>query len=160
MNPLKICVTGATLLFAASAYAQEAEFSKVDVLIDLNGGSLANAINFWPEIEADMEAVMLQRISTIYDPNGLHVNVSVTEISNDGTRALVDKGEFNTLRGLAYIREEEGGAVIDALAFGVRAQPWELGLVDGMTTLADKEEFYLAMLNRFADSMVSTINGE
>ncbi|CAN0596407.1 unnamed protein product, partial [Ectocarpus sp. 12 AP-2014] len=158
MNPLKICVTAAALLFSASATAQEAKFSEIDVLIDLSGGESANAIDFWPEIEADMEAIMLQRISTIYDPNGLYVTVSVTEISLDGTRGLVDKGEFNTLRGLAYVREEEGGAVIDALAFGLRAQPWEVGVVDGMTTLADKEDFYVAMLNRFADSMVSTIN--
>ncbi len=158
MNPFKTGVAGAALLFATMTHAQDAKFSEIDVSIELNGAASANAMAYWPDIETDLEAIMLQRISSVFDPNGLFVNVSVTEISMDGETELVDKGDFNTLRGLAYVREEQGGPVIDAVAFGLRAEIWQLGLTDEMTNLDGKEEFYVTMLNRFADNLVNRVN--
>ena len=156
MNGFKSYVVAA-MLFVTPIHAEQAEFSEVDVVIQLRDEN-SNAMALWPAIETDMEAIIRQRISTIYNPNGLHVDVSVGEISFDGVTTLED--EFNTLKGLALVREEVDGPVIDTLEFGRRAQTWDVVLKEGMTVLPDKEEFYIAMLNRFADSLVDAVNGE
>lgn len=159
MNALKVCAAILTLVLATPTHAQDVEFSEIDVTIQL-GDSASNALRLWPAIEADMEAIMRQRISTIYNPNGTHVDVSVSEISLDGETALTGKGEFNTLRGIAFLRDSKDGPITKTMNFGLRAQTWEAVLKDGMTVLPDKEEFYLALLNKFADSLVTTVNGE
>lgn len=155
MKNLKVIATGAVFAFTMFAQANAAEFREVDVSVQLDATS--NALGFWPSIEPDMEAVMAQRITTIYNPNGLHVTVSLDEVSNDGTRALPDGGQFNTLGGLALVRKEPNGPVINVVEFAVTALPWQLGIEDGMFVLNDKADFYNAMLNHFADEMVVQI---
>jgi hypothetical protein len=157
---LIVIATSAAIAVATLAHAQEAEFSEIDVSIQLGDVNASNALKFWPTIEPDMEAVMRQRVSTIYNPNGLYVTVSVNEISFDGTRILSDDGEFNTLRGVAIIRDNASGPVVEVEEFGLRAQPWEVSVKDGMFVLADRADFYNAMLNNFADEMVTEINEE
>lgn len=156
MNCLKIIAAGAVFAFATLAPATAAEFREVDVSIQLNADS-SNALGFWPSIEPDMEAVMKQRISTIFNPNGLHVTVSLDTVSNDGSGTLADSGEFNTLGGLALVRKEPNGPVVNVVEFSVTALPWQLGIEDGMFVLNDKADFYTAMLNHFADEMVTQI---
>ena len=160
LNILRVITASAAIAFAPVAYAQEAEFSEVDVFVQLGDSSTANALRFWPTIEPDMEAVMRQRISTLYNPNGFHVTVNLSEVSLDGTKSLSDDGAFNTLRGLAILRETPDGPVVKMQEFGLRAQPWEVSVTEGMFVLNDKAEFYNAMLNNFADEMVTQINGE
>lgn len=158
LNKLIVFVSSIALATASITHAQDAEFSEVDVTIQLEDASASNALQLWPTIEPDMEAIMRQRISTIYNPNGLLVTVSVNEISLDGTKILSDDGAFNTLRGVAIIREKNGGPVVAVEEFGLRAQPWELSINDDMFALSDKADFYNAMLNNFADEMVTEIN--
>ncbi|MEO9826617.1 MAG: hypothetical protein ABJF50_19615 [Paracoccaceae bacterium] len=160
MNILKVITTSAIVGIASVANAQEKEFSEVDVTIQLGDAGGSNALNFWPEVETDMEAVIRQRVSTLYNPNGLNVSLNVTEISLDGSKDLPGDGAFNTLRGVAMIREDANGPVVAFEEFGLRAQPWETSIKDGMFLLADKADFYNAMLNNFANELVTVINEE
>lgn len=154
MSIFKFIATSAAIACATVSYAQVAEFSEIDVTVQLGE---SNALDLWPDIEPDMEAVMNQRITSIYNPNGLHVTISLDEVSLNGTKTLSDDGEFNTLSGLALVRKEDGGPVVQVVEFSHRAQPWEVGIADGMFILSDKADFYVAMLNRFADEMVTQI---
>lgn len=157
MVKLKAIAAGAVFAFSMLAQAQAAEFREVDVSLQLGDSSVSNALGFWPSLEPDMEAVMKQRISTIYNPNGLHVTVSLDEVSFDGTKILNDGGEFNTLGGLAIVREEPSGPVVKVIEFGLTALPWQVSIEEGMFVLNDKADFYNAMLNHFADEMVTQI---
>ena len=157
VNKLIVFATSVAISAATLSHAQDAEFSEIDVSIQL-GDADANALQFWPTIEPDMEAIMRQRISTMYNPNGLVVTVSLNEVSLDGTKILADDGTFNTLRGVAIIRENAEGPVVAVEEFGLRAQPWEVSVSDDMFLLSDKADFYNAMLNNFADEMVTEIN--
>ena len=157
MKTLTLLAAGAAIAFASTASAQDVKFADIDVTVELSDVENSNALDFWPTLEADMERVMTERVAPMYAPDGLDVDVSVTEVSLSGSNLLSDEGEFNTLQGWVYVRDENNGNLVDNFKINLRAETGQVGLQDGMIVLPDMKDFYVALLNAFADKTVERV---
>ena len=157
MKTLNIIAIGAAVAFASTATAQDVKFADIDVSVELKDVENANALEFWPTIEADMEKVMTERVASMYSPDGLDIDVNLIEVSLSGSNLLKDEGEFNTLQGWVYVRDENNGNLVDNFNIKLRAETGQVGLQDGMIVLPDMQDFYVALLNAFADKTVEKV---
>ena len=157
MKTLNMIAIGAAFAFASTATAQDVKFADIDVSVELKDVENANALDFWPTIEADMERVMTERVASMYAPDGLDIDVNLTEVSLSGSNLLKEEGEFNTLHGWVYVRDENNGNLVDNFNIKLRAETGQVGLQDGMIVLPDMQDFYVALLNAFADRTVEKV---
>jgi hypothetical protein len=157
MKPLVLLTTTAALSFATIAGAQPVKFADIDVTVELGDVQNANALEYWPTIEADMERVMTDRVSENYAPDGVDIDVSVTEVSLSGSKLLSDGGEFNTLKGWVYVRDENNGNLLDTFHINLRAETGEVGWQDGAIKLPAMQAFYDALLEAFADKTFTQV---
>ncbi|NNE89700.1 MAG: hypothetical protein HKN27_16655 [Silicimonas sp.] len=149
--------TAAALSMATIATAQDVKFADIDVTVELRDVENANALDYWPTIEADMEKVMTDRVASMYAPDGLDIDVSVTEVSLSGSTLLKEQGEFNTLQGWVYVRDENNGNLVDNFKINLRAETGQVGLQDGQIKLPEMQAFYDALLGAFADKTVERV---
>ena len=155
-----VLTTAVALSIATVAPAQDVKFADIDVTVELSDVENANALDYWPTIEADMEKVMTDRVASMYSPDGLDIDVSVTEVSLSGSTLLKDQGEFNTLQGWVYVRDENNGNLVDNFKINLRAETGQVGLQDGQIKLPEMQAFYDALLTAFADKTVERVVDE
>ncbi|MEO9822923.1 MAG: hypothetical protein ABJF50_00715 [Paracoccaceae bacterium] len=157
MKNLMLLTTTAAISLASFASAQEVSISDIDVTVELKDVENANALDYWPTIEADMEKVMNERVSSVYAPDGVDIDVSVTEVSLSGSKLLENGGEFNTLHGWIYVRDENNGNLMDTYNIKLRAETGSVGWQDGAVKLPEMQAFYDALLEAFADKTMARV---
>ena len=65
---------------AGAAFAQDtALIAEADVKVELDDVN-ANALDYWPDIEKDLEAKLAEKIAPIYSGDGYDITVSLSEI--------------------------------------------------------------------------------
>lgn len=158
MKNLMLLTTATAISLASFASAQDVTFGAIDVTVELSDVENANALDYWPTIEADMEKVMTERVSAFYAPDGVDIDVSVTEVSLSGSQLLSNGGEFNTLQGWVYVRDENNGNLLDSFHINLRAETGQVGWQDGAIKLPEMQAFYDALLEAFADKTVARVN--
>lgn len=153
MTILRPIMAGLLISTATAAYSESVTVKEVDVISEMSDVQGKAAENFYPEIEADLEAAVTERL-TMDGENGHTVKVRLTEMSLDGN-PMTDGG-FNKLGGWVYVYPpveanegsndlpenqpiDEFNIELDATAMGDGIQP---GTVD----------FYVAMIGTFAKS--------
>lgn len=157
MKNLMLLTTAAAISMATIATAQDVSFADIDVTVELGDVENANALDYWPSIEADMEKVMTERVSTFYAPDGVDIDVSVTEVSLSGSKLLSDGGEFNTLQGWVYVRDENNGNLLDTFHINLRAETGTVGWQDGAVKLPEMQAFYDTLIEAFAEKTVEGV---
>lgn len=157
MKTLMLLTTSATLCVATLASAEQVSFSDIDVTVELGDVQNANALEYWPKIEADMEKVMTERVSAFYAPDGVDIDVSITEVSLSGSKLLSEGGEFNTLKGWVYVRDENNGNLLDTFHINLRAETGQVGWQDGAIKVPEMQAFYEALLEAFAEKTVAQV---
>ena len=158
MKNLMLLTTAAAISLASIVSAQDVTFGDIDVTVELGDVENANALDYWPSIEADMERVMSERVSAFYAPDGVDIDVSVTEVSLSGSKLLSNGGEFNTLQGWVYVRDENNGNLLDTFHINLRAETGAVGWQDGAVKLPEMQAFYDALLEAFAEKTVEGVN--
>ena len=158
MKNLMLLTTATAISLASFASAQDVTFGDIDVTVELSDVENANALDYWPSIEADMERVMSERVSAFYAPDGVDIDVSVTEVSLSGSQLLANGGEFNTLQGWVYVRDENNGNLLDTFHINLRAETGTVGWQDGAVKLPEMQAFYDALLEAFAEKTVEGVN--
>ena len=157
MKTLMLLTTTAALSFATLASAEGVTFSDIDVTVELGDVQNANALEYWPTIEVDMEKVMTDRVSAYYAPDGVDIDVSISEISLSGSKFLSEGGEFNTLKGWVYVRDENNGKLLDSFHINLRAETGQVGWQNGAIKVPEMQAFYEALLEAFADKTVAKV---
>lgn len=157
MKNLMLLTTAAAISMATFATAQDVAFADIDVTVELGDVENANALDYWPSIEADMEKVMTERVSAFYAPDGVDIDVSVTEVSLSGSKLLSDGGEFNTLQGWVYVRDENNGKLLDTFHINLRAETGTVGWQDGAVKLPEMQAFYDTLIEAFAEKTVQGV---
>lgn len=152
-----ILAIGAAFAFASLATAQGVKFADIDVTVELDDVENANALSYWPTIEADLERVMTERVASMYAPDGVDIDVSVTEISLSGSKLLENGGEFNTLQGWIYVRDENNGNLLDSFNIKLRAETGQVGWQDGAVKLPEMQAFYDTLIETFAERTVKRV---
>jgi hypothetical protein len=154
-----------TILFAAGfafagavaastvAFAQDANaISEVDVKAELGDVKDANALEFWPNLETDLEKVIMAEAGPLVAEDGYDLVVSLKEVSLSGSTLLSGEGEFNRLEGWVYfipdgqtVAQDQEPIIIEAVTAPIPADA--IGVI-----VPDKPVYYAAMLQGFAAS--------
>lgn len=170
MTPMKTFVSGtAALLVAASAtfsvseaLAQETKtlISEADVVVELEDVN-ANALDYWPAIEADLEEKLAEKIAPYHSGDGHDITVRLSEISIDGSALLGNEGEFNTLVGWVYIREKDNPEPVESIGLSLTATTAETTVASQTAIIIPpaRNAFYEALLDRFAERTVEEVQG-
>lgn len=158
MKTLILLTTATMLSMTTMAAAEDTTFADIDVTVELGDVENANALDYWPSIEADMEKIMTERVASMYAPDGVDIDVAITEVSLSGSKLLSEGGEFNTLQGWVYVRDENNGNLLDTFHINLRAETGQVGWQDGAIKLPEMRAFYDALLEAFADKTVARVN--
>lgn len=149
---------------AGAAFAQDtALIAEADVKVELDDVN-ANALDYWPDIEKDLEAKLAEKIAPIYSGDGYDITVSLSEISIDGSALLGADGEFNTLKGWVYIREQGNPDPVDSVGLSLTAVTGDVTATASENTLVtitapQRGDFYDALLDRFAERTIEEVQG-
>ena len=144
---------------AASAVAQDnALIAEADVKVDLDDVD-ANALQYWPNIEKDLEAKLAEKIEPLYSGDGYDITVSLSEISIDGSALLGNEGEFNTLKGWVYIREQGNPDPVDSVGLSLTAKTGDVDPAADIVIAPSQNAFYDALLDRFAERTIEEVQG-
>ena len=130
---------------------------EVDVKAELGDVNQANALDYWPTIEDDLENVIRARAGSMVSDDGYDVVVSLREVSLSGSTLLSGEGEFNKLEGYAYfipggetVAQEQDLISIEAVTAPVPADAVAV-IVPG------KPVYYAAMLEGFASKTMEIL---
>ena len=81
--------------------------SSIEVEADFDAVQTEKASNFWPSIEADLEAQLSERLAPYAGDNGLDVKVVIRELSLDATAADRTYRDLNGIEGVVAVRAQD-----------------------------------------------------
>lgn len=96
-----------TPVAAGGLLAAEPMISDIDVSADFSAVDDANALEFWPDLEADLEAALAEELSGRMADDGGRLQVIVNDVSVDGSAILTGDGTFNSISGGVFLYPEE-----------------------------------------------------
>ncbi len=167
MKPMKLLLTGTAfaiggtlaVVTGSAAFAQdEVLIAEADVKVELDDVN-ANALQYYPNIEQDLEAKLAEKIQPHHSDDGYDVTVSLSEISVDGSVLLGNEGEFNTLKGWVYIREQGNPDPVESVGLSLTAVTGEVDPAADIVIAPSQNAFYDALLDRFAERTVEEVQG-
>ena len=142
--------------FGGALHAQ-AVVSEVDVIVELEDAANANALEYWPSIETDLESLLEEKLAGQMANEGHDVTVRLAEVSLDGSPLLGTDGEFNTLKGWIYIREPGDPDPVESVGISLNAEVGE-GDEDALINLNPSiDDMYRALLDRFAERTIEEV---
>lgn len=160
MNTMKSLVLGAALAFTPVATVAAADdISDINVSADFSAAQGANALDFWPNLETDLQARLAQKLADRMGSNGARLQVIVNDVSVDGSAILTADGAFNSLSGgvFLYPPPEADGTrqtpfTTSVTVVGVPDLPAELPAEGpAYLILPSDATVYDAMIDRFAE---------
>lgn len=168
MNGIKKLVAGSAFVIGglaaaavgSAAFAQDLpQIAKGDVRVELSDVN-ANALQYWPNIEEDLEAALNREILPYAVPEGAEgyeIVINLSEISIDGSALLGNEGEFNTLEGWVYIREPGNDQPVEDFGLTMTAKTGAVAPGTRVVIAPSDTDFYEALLQRFADRAVDAV---
>lgn len=165
MKPMSTLIASSTFLIASvlamttatSVSAQDKTMiHEADVVVELEDMN-ANALDYWPTIERDLEAKLAEKIEPYYSGDGYDIRVRLSEVSVNGSALLDGEGEFNTLKGWVYIREQGNPDPVGSVGMSLEAVTDEANSDAAIIIPPASGKFYDALLNRFAERTVEEV---
>ncbi|RKF14867.1 hypothetical protein D6850_08325 [Roseovarius spongiae] len=161
---------GAIALAGGVAAADPLAVSDVEVRTDLTDFENSNALDYWPELAADLGAAITERVNLTGKAEHPSITVEVTEIAVDGSTILPESGEFNQLVGVV-IGEPGESTIEKPEKASDQPQPFvnvpvilhategeATGGPDVIVIPPSQDDFYHAMLDAFADIVVEKVD--
>lgn len=161
-----------TTALATTAWAaQDVSLYDVEVRAELNDFADSNALTYWPDLEADLQKAIIERVNLSGDDADPRVEVEISKVSVDGDTYLPDSGEFNQLEGVVKVYEGESpvtvqGQVnaevdnpISTYPLRLSAQAGDTAAPEGFVVIPpSQDDFYTAMVQAFAETVVEDID--
>ncbi len=156
---LKLLASSAAVLALATglAFASEPKISAVEVEVELSDMDETNALEYWPEIEADLTAKILDAARPMLDDDGYEVEVKLKEVSLSGSKVLSGEGEFNRMAGWVYVRKQGELVPEKSVEITLDAETGALGGNSDIAIIPGKPMFYAALINSLARRTVEEI---
>ncbi|AJE47339.1 hypothetical protein [Celeribacter indicus] len=154
-----LAILATTSLVAVPALAEPLDIAEVETTVTLDDVE-ANALDYWPEIGADLNALVSAGLIDQMEPNGDYsIRLDVTEMSLEGATVLGAEGEFNELDGWVYIYgPTETTEPVERLRIQLSAEEAYVEVPSNMTVVAPaRAEFYNALVTAFAAKTVSEV---
>ncbi|MCX7644967.1 MAG: hypothetical protein N2Z62_06685 [Rhodobacteraceae bacterium] len=160
MTAIRSLALGTALALAPAATVASAQtISDIGVSADFSAAQGANALDFWPDLETDLEARLARELADRMGSDGARLQVIVNDVSVDGSAILTADGAFNSLSGgvFLYPAPEADGTqqtpfTTSVTVVGVPDLPAEIP-AGGPTylILPSDATVYDVMLDRFAE---------
>lgn len=171
---MKLLSTTAIILttaFAAPAMAsKDVSLYDVEVKADFTDFANSNALTYWPDLEADLQRAIAERVTLSGQDEDPRVEVLISKVSVDGDTVLPDSGEFNQLEGIVFIYDGEEAvssqgkaaegedAPIASYPLRLSAKAPDNEAPEGWVMIPpSKDDFYTAMVEAFAAEVVDDI---
>lgn len=152
----KLTAVTALALLPLGAFA-ETPISEVNVHANLNENVDANAMQYYPQIETDVQRLIAERLSLTGDAGDPMIDVEIKGVLLDGDSVLPDSAEFNELRATINYTDDNGEINAEAYPVWIKASTAETPM-DGVIYLAPgQDDFYIAMISTLADTVVENI---
>lgn len=148
----------APLAAGTQATAQDATVSTVDVNAALEDAANANALQFWPNIDTNLEEVIMSMVGPRVSDDGYQVTVELEEISLSGSNILEGTGEFNQMEGWVYFRSPDDSVPVHQHEIVVNAETLSVGVDETGITVPDVPEFYTGLLTGFAIGVIEQLD--
>lgn len=147
-------------LAASTAVFADPKIDEIKVEAELEDVAGANALEYWPELESDLEDAIAFRAGSMRADNGYDITVRVREITMSGSKVLTGEGEFNHLEGIAYFRAPDNPVPVEQVTIILDARTGEIPVLeDGATLiLPGTPVFYAALLDAFAINTVEAVS--
>lgn len=143
---------GVTLIAATPVLAFEGPFpvGEVDTVAYFDSMKNPNALDYYPDVAADVDAAIIDRVgrSDDSDARKVDVDVQITSMRLNDNPILTDDGDFNILEGIVTVRDAIGREVVAYEQITLKAEEMS---VPYASTSPDKDAFYTAMVSAFAD---------
>lgn len=131
--------------------AEEASVKEITVTAEPATAEGMNAMTYYPQMEADLQQAIAERVPVTDEPNGYDVHVSLDKVALNGETMLPESQEFNTMQGTVLLTSPQTDA--SPRSYPVNIQASSAGPApEGFVTIEPgPNEFYSAMIAAFAD---------
>ncbi|SEP64423.1 hypothetical protein [Thalassovita taeanensis] len=157
---MKKTMTALGLVMALSTTAQAAQLPVVDVVVtsEIDGIENANAMQYWPEIEGDLESAIEKELTNMVEVNGFIVDVFIQEVRLNDSPVLTDDGRFNYIAGYIDVYEKNENVPHHTLPLILKAYEDDTPQDGVIYVSPDVEDFYGALLTTFAEKTATYLD--
>lgn len=146
---------------SGAAFAEQPAVSRIDVDSTLDAAQGSNAMMLYPEITTDLQTAIAEKVETSDDAGDPTIRVEITRVSLDGATMLPDSREFNELEGTVVYSDDNGEISAATFPVQVAAYTDDRAAPEGYVLMAPSDEdFYIAMLTTFADTVAELLPEE
>ncbi|MCB1399404.1 MAG: hypothetical protein KDJ82_05515 [Rhodobacteraceae bacterium] len=154
----------AALFLASAAQAQDTPVKLIDVTTDLTAIENPAAATYWTNLEPDLETAIAARLAPERlvgpDADGSEIHVDIDEIELASTWDNVTDMAESRLVGQVNITSESDNSKFDSYSLDVAFKDAMVFLPEGTdisTLTMDSAQYYSAMIEAFADNVVSRL---
>ncbi len=152
--------TGISLFaLSSAAFADETiAFSEIDVELSISAAQDANAMTVYPQITADLQAAISDRVMGSDDASKPTIRVDIRKISLNGNTMLDNTKTFNEIEGVVSISDENGSIGAQSFPVNVIATAPTQAVPEGYIAVPPSDaDFYVVMINSFADVVAENV---
>lgn len=149
---------GLTLSLALPLFAEEATIKDISVKAEIDTANGANALTYYPQVEADLAQAIAGRVPVSDAPNGYVVQVMLQSMTLDGDSVLPDSMEFNRMEGVALVTSPLTNTAPETIPIQIAAYSGDGPALDGYTVVEPSvDDFYVSMVMAFAELVANDI---
>ncbi|MBK0328592.1 hypothetical protein I5535_14980 [Rhodobacteraceae bacterium F11138] len=143
---------------AFGANAEEAVVKEVTAKVGIESTQDANVLDYYPQMQADLEAAIRERVPVADDPAGYVVDVILQDVSLNGDSMLPSSMEFNQMEGVVTITSPATNATPQTVPINLRAMAADGTAPEGFIVVPPSEaDFYRALIASFADAVADEL---
>lgn len=152
--------TAAALMMAPMAFAQPTPVQEVKVTADITAIDNAEAAKYWTNVATDLQNALLARLVDRTADKGSKISIDIDELSLANSFQNKLGLEDSLLAGSVAITSDVDNAKFDGYELAVSAKAAQAFSKDGQPlagSLSDAPQYYDALINAFADGVVSRL---
>lgn len=136
----------------AALLAAEATVKEITVSAEPMTAEGMNAMNYYPEMESDLQQAISQRVPISDDPSGYDIKVTLDKVALDDVTMLPETREFNTMQGTIFISSSQTDTAPRSHPVNLYGTTSGAPAPEGFVAISPApEDFYRAMIVAFAD---------
>ncbi|MBI6630392.1 hypothetical protein [Pontibaca salina] len=131
--------------------AEDAAVKEITVTAEPATADGMNAMMYYPQMEADLQQAIAERVPVSDAAKGYDVHVSLNRVALNGETMLPESQEFNSMQGTVTITSPQTTAAPRSYPVNLRASSAGPAPEGFVTIEPGPNEFYSAMIAAFAD---------
>lgn len=155
-----ILAATAALFLAQAAQASDTMVKQIDVSADPGAISNAKAAAYWANLAPDLKSAIAARLVDRLGDEGSKIDIDIDEIALTNSFANVVADQDGVLAGTVHVTSDTDNSKFDSYQLGVTSKMALPFFPEGKVPVGafhDTPEYYVAMVNAFADAVVARL---